>query len=82
MKKTFSWFRKTAFAEGISFLVLLFIAMPLKYFASMPRDILHQFKEQQLVIIEDDFRLFPFQYSDPDLAYGFEESFVDNINED
>lgn len=36
MKKTFSLFRKVAFAEGISFLVLLFIAMPLKYFASMP----------------------------------------------
>lgn len=36
MKKTFSWFRKTALAEGISFLVLLFIAMPLKYFANMP----------------------------------------------
>jgi integral membrane protein len=36
MKKTYSWFRKIAFAEGISFLVLLFIAMPLKYFADMP----------------------------------------------
>lgn len=36
MKKTFSWFRKIAFAEGVSFLVLLFIAMPLKYFASLP----------------------------------------------
>jgi integral membrane protein len=36
MKKTFSWFRKVAFAEGISFLVLLGIAMPLKYFADMP----------------------------------------------
>jgi integral membrane protein len=36
MKKTFAWFRKTAFAEGVSFLVLLFIAMPLKYFAGMP----------------------------------------------
>ncbi len=36
MKKTFSWFRKIAFAEGVSFLVLLFIAMPLKYFAGMP----------------------------------------------
>jgi integral membrane protein len=34
--RTFSWFRKTAFAEGVSFLVLLFIAMPLKYFAGMP----------------------------------------------
>ena len=36
MKKTFSWFRKVAMAEGVSFLVLLFIAMPLKYFANMP----------------------------------------------
>jgi integral membrane protein len=29
-------FRITALAEGISFLFLLFIAMPLKYFADMP----------------------------------------------
>ena len=36
MKKTYSWFRKIAFAEGVSFLVLLFIAMPLKYLASLP----------------------------------------------
>lgn len=36
MKKTFSWFRKIAFAEGVSFLILLGIAMPLKYFAGMP----------------------------------------------
>ena len=36
MKKTFSWFRKVAFAEGVSFLLLLFVAMPLKYFANMP----------------------------------------------
>ena len=36
MKKTYNWFRKIAFAEGISFLVLLFIAMPLKYLASLP----------------------------------------------
>ncbi len=36
MKKTFRWFRKVAFAEGVSFLVLLFAAMPLKYFAHMP----------------------------------------------
>ncbi len=35
-KKTFSHFRKIAFTEGISFVVLLFIAMPLKYFAGMP----------------------------------------------
>ena len=34
--KTFKWFRKIAFTEGISYLVLLFIAMPLKYFANMP----------------------------------------------
>jgi integral membrane protein len=32
----FQWFRKIAIAEGISFLVLLFIAMPLKYFADSP----------------------------------------------
>ena len=37
MKKTYSWFRKVAFAEGVSFLVLLFIAMPLKYMFDMPR---------------------------------------------
>jgi integral membrane protein len=36
MKKVFSWFRKIAFAEGSSFLILLFIAMPMKYFAGMP----------------------------------------------
>ncbi|HEV7781046.1 MAG TPA: DUF3817 domain-containing protein [Chitinophagaceae bacterium] len=36
MKKTFSWFRKIAFAEGVSFLVLLLIAMPLKYMAKIP----------------------------------------------
>lgn len=35
--KTYSWFRKIAFAEGISFLVLLLIAMPLKYLAGMPK---------------------------------------------
>ncbi len=29
-------FRTVAIAEGISFLLLLFIAMPLKYFADMP----------------------------------------------
>ena len=28
--------RRVAFAEGLSFLVLLFIAMPLKYLADMP----------------------------------------------
>jgi integral membrane protein len=36
MKKTFSWFRKVAFAEGVSFLVLLGVAMPLKYMAGIP----------------------------------------------
>ncbi|MCB0793854.1 MAG: DUF3817 domain-containing protein [Flavobacteriales bacterium] len=29
-------FRKVALAEGVSFLVLLFIAMPLKYLMDMP----------------------------------------------
>lgn len=36
MKKLFTWFRIIAIAEGISFLVLLFIAMPLKYLADQP----------------------------------------------
>ena len=36
MKKTFSWFRKVALAEGVSFLILLLIAMPLKYMANIP----------------------------------------------
>jgi len=36
MKKTFSWFRKVAFAEGVSFVILLFVAMPLKYLAGIP----------------------------------------------
>ena len=36
MKKLFSWFRIAAIAEGISFLVLLGIAMPLKYMAKIP----------------------------------------------
>lgn len=35
-KKTFSTFRKIAFFEGLSFLALLFIAMPLKYLMDMP----------------------------------------------
>ena len=34
--KTFKLFRKIALIEGISYLVLLFIAMPLKYFAEIP----------------------------------------------
>ncbi|AZI26140.1 DUF3817 domain-containing protein [Pedobacter sp. G11] len=29
-------FRKVAVAEGVSYLLLLFVAMPLKYFADMP----------------------------------------------
>jgi integral membrane protein len=32
----FSLFLKVGFAEGISYLILLFIAMPLKYFMDMP----------------------------------------------
>ncbi|KQN35978.1 hypothetical protein ASE92_07505 [Pedobacter sp. Leaf41] len=31
-----SIFRKVAVAEGISYLLLLFVAMPLKYFADLP----------------------------------------------
>lgn len=34
--KLFNIFLKVGFAEGVSFLVLLFIAMPLKYFMEMP----------------------------------------------
>ena len=34
--KLFNIFLKVGFAEGISFLILLFIAMPLKYFMDMP----------------------------------------------
>lgn len=36
MKNVFSTFRKVAFLEGLSFLLLLFIAMPLKYLANLP----------------------------------------------
>ncbi|HEX7846719.1 MAG TPA: DUF3817 domain-containing protein [Chitinophagaceae bacterium] len=36
MNKLYSLFRKIAFAEGISFLILLLIAMPLKYIADLP----------------------------------------------
>ena len=36
MHKPVRLFRKVAFAEGVSFLLLVFIAMPLKYFAGMP----------------------------------------------
>ena len=35
-KNIFIAFRRLAFAEGISFLILLLIAMPLKYFAGLP----------------------------------------------
>ena len=33
---TLSIFRKVAVAEGISYVLLVFIAMPLKYWAEMP----------------------------------------------
>ena len=36
MSKKLSWLRKAGIAEGISFLVLLLIAMPLKYFLQQP----------------------------------------------
>jgi len=36
LKDTFSRFRLISFIEGISFLILVFIAMPLKYFAGIP----------------------------------------------
>ena len=36
MNKKLSWLRKTGIAEGISFLVLLGIAMPLKYIFHQP----------------------------------------------
>ena len=31
-----NFYRKTALIEGISYLILLFVAMPLKYFFSIP----------------------------------------------
>ncbi len=37
MKKPYPLFRKIAFTEGVSFLVLLFVAMPLKYLANIPQ---------------------------------------------
>jgi len=40
-KNSLIHFRNIAIAEGISFLVLLFIAMPLKYFAEMPHAVLY-----------------------------------------
>lgn len=36
LKDTFSRFRLISFIEGISFLILIFIAMPLKYMAGIP----------------------------------------------
>ena len=36
MNKNLSLLRKTGITEGISFLILLFIAMPLKYFFNLP----------------------------------------------
>ena len=36
MKNPVPFLRRTAIIEGVSFLVLLGIAMPLKYFANMP----------------------------------------------
>jgi integral membrane protein len=36
MNKQLSWLRKAGIAEGISFLVLLFVAMPLKYYFNQP----------------------------------------------
>ena len=36
MNKKLSWLRKAGIAEGISFLVLLGIAMPLKYLLNQP----------------------------------------------
>ena len=36
MNNTVKIFRVIAIAEGISFLLLLFVAMPLKYFVDMP----------------------------------------------
>lgn len=32
-----SWLRRFAVLEGVSLLLLLFVTMPLKYFAAMPR---------------------------------------------
>ena len=36
MNRSVKIFRIIAIAEGVSFLVLLFVAMPLKYFGDMP----------------------------------------------
>jgi integral membrane protein len=39
-KSAMGRFRVIAICEGISFLILLFIAMPLKYFAGLPQYVL------------------------------------------
>ena len=36
LNDTFNRFRLISFVEGLSFLILVFIAMPLKYFAGYP----------------------------------------------
>lgn len=36
MKSLITWFRVIAFTEGVSYLLLLFVAMPLKYFFDTP----------------------------------------------
>lgn len=36
LENSFSRFRLISFIEGISYLILIFIAMPLKYFAGIP----------------------------------------------
>jgi integral membrane protein len=37
LKNSIGQFRLLAHLEGLSFLILVFIAMPLKYFANMPK---------------------------------------------
>ncbi len=41
LKSALGRFRIVAFLEGVSFLILLFIAMPLKYFAGIPLAVRH-----------------------------------------
>jgi len=36
-----SQFRKVALAEGVSYLILLFVAMPLKYFGNEPKAVMY-----------------------------------------
>jgi integral membrane protein len=38
-KSTLGWFRLVALTEGISYLFLLFFAMPLKYFGQIPEPV-------------------------------------------